>query len=185
MVDSLRDQLLKSGIVKSVHRESRPAAAAAVTSARKTGKSQRVPRRSAAAGEMDLAKAYALRAQTQARERRQLEQELAEQARLRRERKAKIQQLLAGNTLNKADADQPRNFEYAGKIRRVYVDAAQLLALNAGQLGVVQQGGRYLLVTSDVARQVQAIDPHHLALLVDPAEVKAAADDGVPDDLMW
>jgi uncharacterized protein YaiL (DUF2058 family) len=185
MVDSLRDQLLKSGIVKSVHREPRPAAAAAGTPARKKGKSQRAPRRSAAAGEMDLAKAYALRAQTQARERRQLEQELAEQARLRRERKAKIQQLLAGNTLNKADADQPRNFEYAGKIRRVYVDAAQLLALNAGQLGVVQQGGRYLLVTGDVARQVQAIDPHHLALLVDPAEVKAAADDGVPDDLMW
>jgi uncharacterized protein YaiL (DUF2058 family) len=87
--------------------------------------------------------------------------------------------------LNKADADQPRNFAYAGKIRRVYVDAAQLLALNAGQLGVVQQGGRYLLVTCEVARQVQAIDPHHLALLVDPAEAATVADDGVPDDLMW
>ena len=185
MVDSLRDQLLKSGIVKSVRRDPQPAASATVVAARKSGKPQRAPRRSAAPGEMDLAKAYALRAQTQARERRQLEQELAEQARLRRERKAKIQQLLAGNTLNKADADQPRNFAYAGKIRRVYVDAAQLLALNAGQLGVVQQGGRYLLVTCEVARKVQAIDPHHLALLVDPAEAATVADDGVPDDLMW
>jgi uncharacterized protein YaiL (DUF2058 family) len=91
MVDSLRDQLLKSGIVKSVRRDPRPAASATVVAARKAGKSQRAPRRSAAPGEMDLAKAYALRAQTQARERRQLEQELAEQARLRRERKAKIQ----------------------------------------------------------------------------------------------
>lgn len=184
MVDSLRDQLLKSGIVKSIHREPRPAASAAPTTARKAGKSkpQRVPQRPAAVGDIDLAKAYALRAQTQARERRQAERELAEQARLRRERKLKIQQLLAGNALNKADADQPRHFEYAGKIRRVYVDAAQLLALNAGQLGVVQQGGRYLLVNGDIARQVQAIDPHHLALLVEPG---ATADDGVPDDLMW
>ncbi len=133
---------------------------------------------------MDLAKAYALRAQTQARERKQLEQEAAEQTRLRRERKAKIQQLLVGNALNRAEADQPRNFEYAGRIRRVYVDAAQLLALNAGQLGVVQQGGHYVLVTCAVARQVQAIDPHHVALLVDP-QATAAVDDGVPDDLMW
>ena len=184
MVDSLRDQLLKSGIVKPVHREPRVAASVGVIAARKTGKPQRTPRRSAPAGEMDLAKAYALRAQTQARERKQLEQELAEQARARRERKLKIQQLLAGNALNKADADQPRNFEYAGKIRRVYVDSAQLMALNSGQLGVVQHSGRYLLVAGDVARQVHAIDPHQVALLVDQ-QTTVAPDDGVPDDLMW
>lgn len=184
MVDSLRDQLLKSGIVKTVHREPRAAASGALSTARKTGQVQRSPRRPAASAEMDLGKAYALRAQTQARERKQLQQELAEQARVRRERKARIQQLLVGEALNKADADQPRNFEYAGKIRRIYVDAAQLLALNAGQLGVVQQGGRYLLVSGDIAAQVQAIDPHHVALLVDP-QATGKTDDGVPDDLMW
>ena len=184
MVDSLRDLLLKSGIVKTVPREPRPTGSAAKATARKVGKPQRAPRRPTTSGEMDLAKAYALRAQTQARERKQQEQEAAEQTRLRRERKAKIQQLLAGNVLNKADADQPRNFEYAGKIRRVYVNADQLLALNQGQLGVVQQGGRYQLVTSDIARQVHAIDPHHVALLVDPVTA-TTSDDGVPDDLMW
>ena len=186
MVDSLRDQLLKSGIVQSVHREPRAAASTVITAERKAGtrKSQRVPRSSRATGEMDLAKAYALRAQTEARQRKQLERETAEQARMRRERKLKIAQLLLGNALNKADADQARNFEYAGKIRRVYVNAEQWLALNAGQLGVVQQGGRYLLVTRDVAAQVAAIDPHHVALLVEPGAA-AASDDGVPDDLMW
>lgn len=186
MVDSLRDQLLKSGIVKSVPRDPRPAASTTPAAGRKAGKGrpQRASRQAAGNGEIDLAKAYALRAQTQARERKQLERETAERARLRREHKAKIQQLLSNNTLNKADASQPRNFEYAGKIRRVYVDDAQLLALNAGQLGVVQQAGRYLLVTREIAMQVQAIDPHHLALLVDP-DANAASDDGVPDDLMW
>jgi len=190
MADSLRDQLLKSGIVKQVQperpRESRRAVAPVPNQQpkRRGGKPpvSSTARRSQA--DIDLAKAYALRAQTEARERKRLEQEVAEQARLRRERKQKIQALLEGKALNKADADQPRNFEYGGKIRRVHVDAAQLTALNAGELGVVQHAGRYLLVSSDIARQVRDIDPHQLALLVDPG-ASGIGDDGVPDDLMW
>jgi len=193
MADSLRDQLLKSGIVKQVQQDrvrepKRPAPPPSGKSARKGGKPHAASHAARPSGrsqqDIDLAKAYALRAQTEARERQRVEQEAAEQARLRRERKQKIQQLLDGKALNKADADQPRNFEYGGKIRRVHVDAAQLAALNAGELGVVQQGGRYLLVSRDIAEQVRHIDPHLLALLVDPAAA-GVDDDGVPDDLMW
>jgi uncharacterized protein YaiL (DUF2058 family) len=201
MADSLRDQLLKSGIVKHVQPErvqpartqqdrareqkrapSPQAGKPAHKNAKPHPNASRPPRRDQ--GEMDLAKAYAIRAQTEASERKRIEQEAAEQARLRRERKLKIQQLLEGKSLNKAEADQPRNFEYGGKIRRVHVDAAQLVALNAGELGVVQQGGRYLLVTREIAEQVRAIDPHQLALLADP-NAGGVGDDGVPDDLMW
>jgi uncharacterized protein YaiL (DUF2058 family) len=197
MADSLRDQLLKSGIVKQVQvtrvqpdrsREDKRSLSPSGKPARKDGKPQvpsnaaRSPRQSQE--DIDLAKAYAIRAQTEANERKRIEQEAAEQARVRRERKLRIQQLLAGNALNKADADQPRNFEYGGKIRRVYVDAAQLAALNAGELGVVQQGGRYLLVSRAIAEQVRDIDAHMLALLVDP-DASGVGDDGVPDDLMW
>ncbi len=188
MADSLRDQLLKSGIVKQVQREpKRPTPPSSGKSARKDGKSQPsspARTRGQSQEDIDLAKAYALRAQTEARERKRVEQEAAEQARLRRERKLKIQQLLDGKALNKPEADQPRNFEYGGKIRRVHVDAAQLAALNAGELGVVQQAGRYLLVSREIAEQVRHIDPHQLALLVDP-DTAAMGDDGVPDDLMW
>jgi uncharacterized protein len=193
MADSLRDQLLKSGIVKQVQQDrarepKRPAPPPSGKPARKGGKPHAASHAARPAGQsqqdIDLAKAYALRAQTEARERQRVEQEAAEQVRLRRERKQKIQQLLDGKALNKADADQPRNFEYSGKIRRVHVDAAQLAALNAGELGVVQQGGRYLLVSRDIAEQVRDIDPHQLALLVDP-NAAGVGDDGVPDDLMW
>jgi len=179
MAESLRDQLLKSGIVKKVQSErtrdpKRPA-----------GKqSPAAPARERAASEIDLAKAYALRGQAEARERKQAEQEAAEQARLRRERKLRIQQLLEGKALNKADADQVRNFEYAGKIRRIHVDATQLAALNAGELGVVQHAGRYLLVSRDTAEQLRELDANHVALLVAPGTT-GTDDDGVPDDLMW
>ena len=189
MADSLRDQLLKSGIVKQVQperpRESKRVAAPSPGKSPRRAEKAHVP---SAAGrsqqDIDLAKAYALRAQTETRERKQVEQAAAEQARLRRERKQKIQQLLDGNALNKADADQPRNFEYGGKIRRVHVDATQLAALNAGELGVVQQAGRYLLVARALAEQIRAIDPQQVALLADPGAANVG-DDGVPDDLMW
>ena len=195
MSDSLRDQLLKSGIVKQVQQDrprndSRPkpqngkggkSASGNAKSAAPPKHAPRPPRRDQS--EIDLAKAYAMRAQTEASERKRVEQEAAEQARLRKERKLKIQQLLEGNALNKIDADQPRNFQYGDKIRRIYVDAEQLRALNAGELGVVQQAGRYLLVARAVAEQVRDIDPHQLALLVDAAT--GVDDDGVPDDLMW
>ena len=194
MADSLRDQLLKSGIVKQVQqdrvrvREEKRVVPQSGKPAHKNARPHGQPSAARPArrdqGEIDLAKAYSMRAQTEAGERRRIEQEVAEQARLRRERKLKIQQLLDGNALNKAEADQPRNFEYGGKIRRVHVDAAQLQALNAGELGVVQWGGRYLLVHREVAEQVRDIDPHQLALLVDPA-ASGVGDDGVPDDLMW
>jgi uncharacterized protein YaiL (DUF2058 family) len=190
MADSLRDQLLKSGIVKQVREDQRPALPKGGKSTHHKGKGQtggRSPgQRSSGRSqeEIDLAKAYAIRAQTEAAERKRAEQQAAEQARLKRERKQKIQQLLQGQVLNKAEADQVRHFEYGGKIRRIHVDGEQLAAINAGRLGVVQQGGRYLLVSQAIAEQVRAIDAQQLALLVDPGSVDAG-DDGVPDDLMW
>ncbi len=54
----------------------------------------------------------------------------------------------------------------------------------SGKLGIVQHGGRYLLVTQLIAEQVRAMDAHLLALLVDPS-AGGVGEDGVPDDLMW
>ncbi len=182
MGDSLRDQLLKSGIVKQVRDERRAAPPAARPKPAKTGRRDGGHRTDGS--EIDLAKAYAMRAQTEAAERRKAEREAAERARIKRERRNHVQKLLEGQALNKADADQARHFEYGGKIRRVYVDAGQLLALNAGQLGVVQVAGRYVLVSRAVADQVGAIDPDAVALVVEP-DAPASSDDGVPDDLVW
>lgn len=185
MADSLRDQLLKSGIVKQIKDEKRPQQHVPKPhTSHAAGKPSHKPKPARSDSEIDLAKAYAIRAQKDAEERKRAEQEAAELARLKRERKAKVQKLLEGQLLNKADADQVRHFEYGGKIRRVYVDAEQLADLNAGKLAVVQNAGRYLLVTQAVAEQVREIDPHLVALLVDPATA-GVDDDGVPDNLMW
>ena len=51
--------------------------------------------------------------------------------------------MLEGKALNLADAEHVRHFEYGGKIKRVHVTPEQLAALNRGELGVLQQDGRY------------------------------------------
>jgi uncharacterized protein YaiL (DUF2058 family) len=141
---------------------------------------------------IDLAKAYAIRAQKEKDERIEAERLKQEEARQRREAKARLAEQLQGKALNAGadEADHVRHFEYGGKIKRVHVTATQLKALNAGELGVVQLDGRYLLVdAATLARAGETFAPA-VALKVDPDA--PVADDPysdpkyqVPDDLAW
>ncbi|KAF1687642.1 nucleoprotein/polynucleotide-associated enzyme [Pseudoxanthomonas broegbernensis] len=140
--------------------------------------------------EMDLGKAWALRAQQEKHERIEAERIKQEEARQRREARAKLEELLQGRAFNDAAAEIARHFEYGGKIKRIYVTEAQLKALNAGALGVVQLNGRYLLVDAAVLAQAAAVFPPAVALKVDPdapAQDDPYADPRyqVPDDLVW
>ncbi len=140
--------------------------------------------------EMDLGKAYALRAQKEKEERIAAEREKQEAARLRREARAKLAERVSGKALNDPNAEVVRHFEYGGKIKRIYVTPEQLVALNAGQLGVLQLDGRYLLVDAGLLAEAETLFPPALALKVDPNA--PAGDDPyadpkyqVPDDLVW
>lgn len=210
MSDSLRDQLLGLGFKPSAKperpQEKKPASAhgrppQGKPDARRQGAAARGPQQRAGhrAGpkpvqrgreEMDLAKAYAIRAQREKDERIAAEAAKQEEARKRREARAKLAELVKDKALNIADADIARHFPYGGKIKRIYVTADQLKALNAGELGVLQLDGRYLLVPADLVAQAAEIFPPAVALKVDPdapAEDDPYADPKyqVPDDLVW
>lgn len=140
--------------------------------------------------EIDLAKAYAIRAQREKEERIEAERVKQEEARVRREAKAKFAELVKDKGLNDPAADIARHFEYGNKIKRIYVNEAQLKQLNAGELGVVQLDGRYMLVTAELLAQTETVFPQAVALKVDPnatAEEDPYADPQyqVPDDLVW
>ncbi len=203
MADSLRDQLLKSGLVQKLKAQARPAerppargpkpdrASTQSTSPRpgtatpsgkpQADRGQRVrPQRSQE--EIDLARAYALRDRAEREEREQVKRDAEQRAREKAERKQKLAALLKDRSLNLADADVARHFQHGEKIRRVYCSAAQLLALNKGELVVVQHLGRYLLVTGETGEQVRLISPEALVLVCDP---DAPAEDDIPPDLIW
>lgn len=211
MTDTLKDQLLKLGFKTAPREERRPPpkpqqAAPARHDARRDQRKpahdqsaqgtppQRATRSPSSArrsqGEIDLAKAYAIRSQREKDERIAAEKLKQEEAARRREGKLKLTELLKTASLNVAEADIARHFEYGGKIRRVYVTAEQLRQVNVGELAVVQQGGRYHVVSPDDARAAEAMLAGALALLVDPNAPAPEVDYAdpkyqVPDDLVW
>ncbi|MGY3264757.1 DUF2058 domain-containing protein [Lysobacter sp. HA35] len=209
MTDSLRDQLLGLGFKPAPKPEKRNAPPAkpgaqpprrddrrpAGNGARPpqgkpSGPRPNAPRRPRTQEEIDLGKAYALRAQKEKDERIAAEAARQEEARKRREARVKLAEFLKDKSLNDKDAEIARHFPYGGKIKRIYVNTEQLRALNAGELGVLQLDGRYVLVTVPVLDEAEAIFPQAVALRVDPNA--AAGDDPysdpqyqVPDDLVW
>jgi uncharacterized protein YaiL (DUF2058 family) len=207
MSNSLRDQLLGLGFKSAPKPERKPetrpahgankAAAPQRPHALKPARPQQArPEQRRPHGkprtreEIDLAKAYAIRAQKEKDERIEAERVKQEEARKRREAKAQLAELLKDTALNDANAEIARHFSYGGKIKRIYVNETQLKALNAGELGVVQLDGRYLLVAAALLAQAETIFPPAVALKVDP---NASADEDpyadpqyqVPDDLVW
>jgi uncharacterized protein YaiL (DUF2058 family) len=140
--------------------------------------------------DIDLAKAYAIRAQREKDERIEAERLKQEAARERREARARLAQLMQGKALNDPAAEIARHFEYGGKIKRIHVTEAQLRALNAGELGVIQLDGRYVLVDAATLKLAEDTFAPAVALRVDPDA--PAGDDPyadpqyqVPDDLVW
>lgn len=201
MSDSLRDQLLKSGLVQKLKSEAKPGPRPAPASNKPSAKhvsgtpskphqaakpqqaaKPRQSTRPAGVDEADLARAYALRARQEREERERQQREAERAAREKKERKQKLATLLDGKAQNSAEADLPRHFPHGNKIRRVYCTADQLARLNRGELAVVQLAGRYLLVEQAIALQAKAIQEEALVLLCDP---NAPPEDDVPADLVW
>ena len=194
MSNSLRDQLLGLGFTaprpEPRPKRETPKPAGKGAKPAHAGKPKPQQHRPQRRDDIDLAKAYAIRAQKEKDERIEAERLKQEEARLRREAKAKLKDFLADKSLNAAEAEHVRHFEYGGKIKRIHVTAEQLKALNAGELGVVQQDGRYLLVDAGTLAQAEAIFAPAVALKVDPdapAEQDPYSDPQyqVPDDLTW
>ena len=196
MSNSLRDQLLGLGFTaprpEPRPKRETPKPAGKGAKPAHAGKPKPQQHRPQRREDIDLAKAYAIRAQKEKDERIEAERLRQEEARKRREAKARLAELLQGKALNAGidEADHVRHFEYGGKIKRVHVTAAQLKALNAGELGVVQLDGRYLLVDAATLAQAAAVFAPAVALRVDPdapAREDPYSDPAyqVPDDLMW
>src|SRR6476620_5414710 len=140
MTDSLRDQLLGLGFKPAPKPERKPAPKPSGAPAREHARkpqprqpqSHAQPRQPRKREDIDLAKAYALRAQREKDERIEAERRKQEDARQRREARAKVAELVQGQSLNVAEAEIARHFPYGGKLKRVYVTESQLRALNAG-----------------------------------------------------
>lgn len=154
---------------------------------------QLAPRESKPGGEPSLAHAYQIRAETEKREREEAQRRAQEEAQRKREQRQKLSALVAGKALNDPNGEHARNFTYGKKIRKVNVTPEQLRALNAGELGVAQVDGRFLILAPELIRDVLALAPQHVALFVPEGIGASASPDEdysdprfqVPDNLVW
>lgn len=95
------------------------------------------------------------------------------------------------------DDDVPYNFVHGKRVKRIYVPKAQQALLSSGQLVIVNDDGRYHLITPEIAERVRARDPKRIiaahneekpagdAMPAPGSDEEYYAKFQVPDDLDW
>ncbi|MGB6450998.1 MAG: DUF2058 domain-containing protein [Steroidobacteraceae bacterium] len=182
MSASLRDQLLKAGLVN----EKQAKEAERQLEKQQQGRQQLSKRGRGLASEQELAARQAQLAKA-ARD-QELNRRQQEQAD-RRGRLAQIKQLIEQNRLPKAQADESYHFVHGNRVRRIPADAAVRERLARGEIAIVCCEGRYDLVPATTAARIRERD-ERAVIGQGAAGVSASADDGysdfaVPDDMVW
>lgn len=202
MSKSLRDQLVEAGLASASQAKKAKKQVLAEEQARKAGRNanskksgKKASKGAKAAGELPPSSAQKARQQRSAKAQR--DQELAKQRNQKaaeRAKRAQIKQIVTQNdqrSETKDDSDVAYNFLHNKKIKRIYVPPKQVEALSKGELRIVNNDGRYHLVTAEVAQKIIERDPKWvLNTLQDNTAQDPAMDDyykkfEVPDDLDW
>ena len=192
MSESLKDQLLALGLARPEQAKQKTTPHKPAKRGRKghdggaRGQAARGRGKAPSGGEISLDEAFRQRARAEQSEAdRARAEKLAEQQR-RQEINQALQALVDEHACNDAAAELKRNFIYKGRIRSVLVTPAQLVALNAGELGLIFLRGRYYLVPAAVAAQAGSLSADHVPDLSGPDAGEAdEGDHPVPDDLVW
>jgi uncharacterized protein len=186
MSDSLRDQLLKAGLVTE-----RQAKQATLHAKQQQHQQARGPKKARPAGAPPavnpavLAAQAAKAARDQELNRRQQEKAAA------KARAAEITQIIEQNRVPRVeDGDDYFNFVANGKIRRILVTPDLRDRIVRGTLVIVRWGGRHDLVPPEAAERIR--ERHATAVISLPAAPAPAQDAEdpykefvVPDDLIW
>ncbi|MCU0977276.1 MAG: DUF2058 domain-containing protein [Steroidobacteraceae bacterium] len=180
MSDSLREQLLKAGLV------SRQQAAQAERQQHRQRHQPKPGGKRPATAEPPRP-ADAAQAAKAARD-RELNKEREARARARAVA-AEIKQLIDQHALPRPEGDDYYNFVAGRKIRRVAVNADLLERLGRGDIAIVRHEGRSALVPAEIAARIRERDER--AVITFKAEPEPVAEDDpykdfvVPDDLRW
>ncbi len=183
MSGSLRDQLLKQGLVNKKQ----------LKQAEKSDKRQaRDNRKSEKSGEQVSPNEARLKAQQAREQKKQRDKEInlqREQNRKQKEFHAQVKVIIEHNAIRPA-GDLDYNFVVAGKIKKITVDAMQQRALSGGRLAIVEANDRYTLIPSGAAEKIAQRVPEAILSLAESTQQEVDSDDPyadfqIPDDLMW
>jgi uncharacterized protein YaiL (DUF2058 family) len=179
MALSLRDQLLKAGLVNEKQ-------------AKQAGKEKQKKQRLEKKGHIEKDESQKLAAQQAMAEKAARDQELNRQQQEKIEQKARaaqIKQLIEVSRLPKLTSEDYYNFVDDKKVKRLSVNKLMRDKLSSGSLAIVRHGGGYEVIPREAALKIQERDAQRVVLLNTPTEAPDADDPyaayQVPDDLMW
>ncbi len=179
MSSSLRDQLLKAGLVDKAK-------------AKEVAHKQAKQRKAKAQSADDKRSAESARIQAQRVQRdRALAAKRNEKAR-KNETRAQVRQLVEAHRL-KREGEIEYAFTDGNRIKRILVDAAQRALIASGGLVIVRYGRGYEIVPPAAAEKIRERDPAAVVLdytqsadaATTPAEDDPYKGFEVPDDLIW
>lgn len=182
---SLREQLLKAGLVSDKQAKQAERSESQHKHRQAKGSGRKQPPAPAPARAADQARAAKL-LRDQELNRRQQEKAA------RKARAAELRQLVEQLRVARPESDDYFNFVDGGKIRRLAVTPDLRARVVAGSLLIVRCDGRYELVPADAAERIRERDAD--AVVANPATITPPAspdeddpykDFVVPDDLTW
>jgi len=202
---SLRDQLVEAGLASASQAKKAQKQLKAEEQARKAGRNagkqsgktsgKKAQKRAQAAAKLPPTSAQKARQQRSAKAQR--DQALAKarnEKAAQQAKRAELKQIVTQNDQRSAtrdDNDVAYNFLHNKKIKRIYVPAIQVEALSKGELRIVNNDGRYHLVTKKIAEKIIERDPKWVLNTAPDANAADSQMDEfykkfeVPDDLDW
>ncbi len=177
MSNSLRDQLLKAGLVQKKDVKKRPKKKAPTVAKKNRKKPSE----------------ETLRTQRAMLDKAKKDKKLNERRRQEAERKAllaQIKQLVHGSKVDRKDGETAYNFTHKKKVKKIYVTEDQHKQLSRGQLMIIaMEDELFELVPKVVAAKVSERDA---SMVVETIKDETPADEDdpyanyeIPDDLMW
>lgn len=185
MSNSLKDQLLKAGLVKKKEVRKQPKKKAPQVAKKNRNKPSE----------------NTLRTQRQMLDKAKKDKRLNEQKRVEAERKAllaQIKQLVQGSKVDRKGGETAYNFTFNKKVKTVYVTDEQHKQLSKDQLVIIALGNKitgkntdeiFEVVPKVVASKIAERDAQRVVqneqIDSTPAADDPYADYQIPDDLMW
>lgn len=200
MAESLRDQLVKAGLAtasqaKQAERQisAEQRAARKPDGGAKKRSDQQQGGKKTGASNPDKVRARARQIQAEKQKKDQALAAARNEKAAAKALRAEIRQIILSNdqrSTEKHEDDVPYNFLHGKKIKRIYIPKAQVDALSNGTLAIVNNDGRYHLVSSEVAERLRDKNPKCVIAAHDSTKEAEPEDEyyarfKVPDDLDW
>lgn len=190
MAGSLRDQLLKTGLVdekklKQVAKEKRDE--------KKQQHQQQKHAPKGAPTAADLARQKVAQAQAEQAGRDREANRKKQETAARKALYVEVKQLISSNRIARKGGELAFRFRDGSKIEKIYVNDVLLKQLAAGQVGITRIAREYIVVPAETMARLKERDPENVTRMwvslasedEKPAEDDPYAQFQVPDDLMW